>query len=324
MLRKLTVILLLMLVVGVPLAAAQDGPRRADEFDVPYIPNGDEEQVLDIYYPTVGEPPYPVMVMYHGGSWFSGSRDGMRRTALLFADEGYLVLNMEYRTGDYEAPTQAFDALCGMGWIHANADAYEMDTDRIYLWAESLGGYYAAMAAYAPSDLPGLEDCPYQIPRERDRTSGMIAIAGTISLWDSAHTPERVRQWAIVFDVADPLDFELRAADPDLPSDDASVVADVVDTESEAAALYDPVTYIDRNDPPALLIHHALDEVVPVATSEGFATVAREEGANVTLLIYNDQYFYPYHGFWYADDPNRATAQTTLGYIFAFLAAPQP
>lgn len=318
--RWLLVSLVLVLVVGPTVSAQDDGPRRADYFDVPYVPDGDSEQVSDIYLPTTGEAPHPAIVMYHGGSLLEGSRDGMRRTALLFADAGFVVFNMEYRTGaDHIAPAQAFDALCGLGWIHAHADEYGVDVDRIFTWAESMGGFFAAMASYAPADPAWLVGCPWEVPDEEDRTAGMIAIAGVVSLWEVAQQPEDRMMWARSMGMITDEQIEARTADPNLPSDAESVFGDLVDLSSPSAALFDPPTYIDRNDPPALLIHHALDAAVPVSASQHFAQVALDEGGRATLVVFNDQYFYPYHGFWYADEPSRATAQTTLRYIFAFL-----
>lgn len=313
-------LLCLILLAVVPTVSAQDGPRRADFFDVPYVPDGDPEQVSDVYLPTTGEAPHPAIVMYHGGSLYDGSRDGMRRTALVFADAGFVVFNMEYRTGlDFRAPDQPFDALCGLGWIHAHADDYGVDTARIFTWAESMGGYFAAIASYAPADPAWLEGCPWEVPDAEDRTGGMIAIAGVVSLWEPGQQADDRIMWALSLGVITDEELLARRADVNLPTDAESVFADLVDITSPAAQLYDPISYLDRRDPPALLMHHALDAAVPVSASERFAQVALAEGVSATVIVFADQYFFPYHGFWSADDPTRATAQTTLGYIFSFL-----
>lgn len=320
--RKLFLLAAILLIVAVvPSVAAQDGPRRADFFDVPYVPDGDPEQVTDIYLPTTGDAPHPAIVMYHGGSFYEGSRAGMRRTALVFADAGFVVFNMEYRTGwEYRGPDQPFDALCGVGFIHAHAAEYGVDTERIFTWAESMGGYYAAIASYAPSDPTWLEGCPWDVPDEEDRTAGMISIAGVVSLWEPGQQGVDRVGLARALRVIEDADVEAFVAEnPDLENDWEAIAAALIDPTTAAAMLYDPISYIDRKDPPALLIHHTLDAAVPVSASEHFAQVGLDEGASMTLILISDQYFYPYHGFWYANEPNRATAQTTLRYIFAFL-----
>ncbi|MCU0562716.1 MAG: hypothetical protein MUE48_02065 [Desulfobacterales bacterium] len=41
--------------------------------DLAYVDGGHERQKLDLYVPTSGEGPFPLIVWIHGGSWTYGS-----------------------------------------------------------------------------------------------------------------------------------------------------------------------------------------------------------------------------------------------------------
>ncbi|MEO1288736.1 MAG: hypothetical protein AAFV93_13290, partial [Chloroflexota bacterium] len=54
--------------------------------DIPYIENGHERQVLDIYLPTTTfDAPYPVMILVHGGGFFFGDNDSIENIAQRYA-----------------------------------------------------------------------------------------------------------------------------------------------------------------------------------------------------------------------------------------------
>ena len=40
--------------------------------DLAYVPGGHERQKLDLYVPTDGEGPFPLIVWIHGGGWKAG------------------------------------------------------------------------------------------------------------------------------------------------------------------------------------------------------------------------------------------------------------
>jgi len=48
------------------------------------------------------------------------------------------------------------------------------------------------------------------------------------------------------------------------------------------------VSHLDKDDPPALLIHGDLDRVVPVSQSQLFHQAAQSKGARSTLLVIRD------------------------------------
>jgi dipeptidyl aminopeptidase/acylaminoacyl peptidase len=96
--------------------------------------------------PTVGEPPYPVIVMNHG--FFSrtvyASGDGTDRAAEFLNQRGYLTVSSDYRTwADADTGVSlyysglAIDIINLMNALPSFPDA---DVERIGMWGHSMGG----------------------------------------------------------------------------------------------------------------------------------------------------------------------------------------
>jgi len=58
-----------------------------------------------------------------------------------------------------------------------------------------------------------------------------------------------------------------------------------VENNLQLAAAASPVTYVDKNSPPVLVLHGDRDGIVPVSQSYRFADVMRKAGANCELVI---------------------------------------
>jgi len=67
------------------------------ERDIPYVPNGDPAQVLDLYLPQrPSAKPLPLIVSVHGGGWSSGSKAGCPGIGLV--QQGYAAASIEFRS----------------------------------------------------------------------------------------------------------------------------------------------------------------------------------------------------------------------------------
>ena len=96
--------------------------------------------------PTVGEPPYPVIVMNHGffSRYIYNSGDGTDRAAEFLNRRGYLTVASDYRTwGDSETAESLFYsglAIDVINLMNALPSIPEADTERIGMWGHSMGG----------------------------------------------------------------------------------------------------------------------------------------------------------------------------------------
>ncbi|HXA47890.1 MAG TPA: alpha/beta hydrolase [Burkholderiaceae bacterium] len=111
--------------------------------DIEYAHRGDVSLCLDIMQPQ-GSGPHPVLIYLHGGAFAIGSKRTHRAPAAVYAAEGYLVCNVDYRL----APTDPFpaaiaDACAAWCWVVDHIGEYGGDPHRIALAGESAGANLA-------------------------------------------------------------------------------------------------------------------------------------------------------------------------------------
>ena len=96
--------------------------------------------------PTVGEAPYPVIVMNHGffSRYIYNSGDGTDRAAEFLNRRGYLTVASDYRTwGNSGTATSLFYsglAIDVINLMNALPSIREADTQRVGMWGHSMGG----------------------------------------------------------------------------------------------------------------------------------------------------------------------------------------
>lgn len=105
-------------------------------------------QKLDLYIPTTGSGPFPVVIMVYGdGFMFGDKADGAGLTGvdqLLAA--GYAVASINYRlSGEATYPAQIFDAKAAVRFLRANATEYNLNPDKFGAWGASAGGNLVAL-----------------------------------------------------------------------------------------------------------------------------------------------------------------------------------
>ena len=118
-----------------------------------------------------GKAPLPLVLSVHGGRWYYGTR---RDTGAIdvrqWAGFGFVAMSIDYRLVTCTpAPACYQDMLCAIRWAHANAEAYGIDTSRIFLIGMSAGGHMVSLAAtLGEGKFPrsgGWDDYPTDLPR---------------------------------------------------------------------------------------------------------------------------------------------------------------
>ena len=104
--------------------------------------------LADIARPATGTK-LPVVLSVHGGRWYFGTR---RDTGAIDVEQwagfGFFAMSIDYRLVTCTpAPAPYQDVLCAIRWVHANAQKYDLDRDRIFLLGMSCGGHMASLAA---------------------------------------------------------------------------------------------------------------------------------------------------------------------------------
>lgn len=158
-----------------PLPQAHAGAGFRVERDVVYTPD-DWPQALrgDLYLPLDAQTS-PAVVMVHGGGWDARDRSDMDGLSEALAEQGYAVLNVDYRLAPaWRYPAAVDDVVQAARWLVAHAGAYGLDASSLGGWGYSAGVHLVALAAMRddapkfaavvaggmPSDLPHYPHSP--------------------------------------------------------------------------------------------------------------------------------------------------------------------
>ena len=109
-----------------------------------------------IYIPA-GEPPFPLVVYFHGGGWVIGSLDTHDHVCRALANEsGSIVVSVDYRLApEHKFPTAAEDAYAATVWAAASAATLGGDPSRLAVAGDSAGGNLAAVVSLMARDRGG-------------------------------------------------------------------------------------------------------------------------------------------------------------------------
>ncbi|MSO95635.1 MAG: alpha/beta hydrolase [Thermoleophilia bacterium] len=218
---------------------------------VTYGPHPD--QVANLHLPAEKGGPWPCVALLHGGFWRSGwDRTLMTALAQDLARRGFAAWNIEYRRvgsdgggwpGTLEDVAAALDHL---------ASLEQIDAARVATCGHSAGGHLALWAA-ARHRLPGA--APGAGPLVRP--IGAVSQAGVCDL--------------------------VRGAEQGLGAGAcAAFLGGAPDEQPERYAAASPASLAPLGVP-QLLIHGEVDDIVPLAQSEGYAAVAGGEAELVAF-----------------------------------------
>lgn len=243
-------------------------PTMAQEpqilLDIPYIPDGQERQVLDVYLPENVDSPVPTLLMIHGGGFIFGDKDEMRSVAQSFQEMGYATVAPNYRLApDYTYPAQIEDVFCALAWTIHHAEEYGFDPTRLVLVGESAGANAAALLGTVDTPQQYLANCPYSLPDDF-QARAVVAYYMPVNL--TSCDCVAAQQMAALY--------------LGIPEGEAGQLETMQDRWADASPLY----WIDDNDPPFLLVHGERDSLVPLSESLAFQSAYEEVGGEVLLI----------------------------------------
>ncbi len=224
------------------------------ETDVIYSRTRGSAVLADIAYPVDGEN-LPVILYVHGGRWRAGQRvnDAGLQVAE-WAGRGFFAMTIDYRlVGASPAPAAYQDVQTAIRWVHAHADEYRIDQDRIYLIGNSSGGHLVALVAT-------LGEGPYE------RVGG----------WDNARSDVRA-----VVSAAGP--YELNTLSW------GNLWAPVEGDIHEARRIASPIHQIGPATKPILIVHSDDDRSVPIQQAVDMAAALAAAGIHHSFVHYEDR-----------------------------------
>lgn len=207
-----------------------------------YVEPGAPRQKLDLYIPfPVSAKPVPVIVYLHGGGWQRGSKADGRAFAFRMVAQGYAVACVGYRlSSEARFPAQLEDCKVAVRWLRDNAARYRLDIDHFGAVGVSAGGYLAAL----------------------------LGATGSTHLFDSGAHQGQSSSLQAVCEFFGPIDLlELYEYSDDHQSPQADEIAKLLGGDphvmQEQARMANPITYLEGDAPPYLLVHGTNDTVVP-------------------------------------------------------------
>ncbi len=259
--------------------------------NIPYLEGRtDASHLLDVYLPAnrpLFERPRPLIVWIHGGAWRKGSKDATPAAILPLC--GYVAASINYRlTDEATFPAQLEDCQNAIRFLRKHSGEYGIDPRRTGVWGVSAGGHLAVLVG-----LTG------------ERGSKSVELSKRVRLGQGKNRGEPDRgeigesmrgpRVQAVSDWCGPTDFmqitaqaaagnrlELKSRSGPV----AELLGGLPEERPEQAKLASPVTYVDGDAPPFLIVHGADDDVVPPQQSiELSKLLTRCSIANRLLMV---------------------------------------
>ncbi len=261
---------LLLAICVVPFAsrgAAGQGGIVPTIRDVEYANVDGIPLLLDLYLPSTGNGPAPVIVWIHGGGWRAGTKAGgpAARQSL----RGYAVASIDYRLSDVAThPAQINDCKAAIRWLRAHAGEYNLNPDRIAAYGSSAGGHLAAFLG----------------------TSGDVAeLEGDVG--GNSEYSSRVQAVVDWYGPAELLTMDAQA----LPcsglchtcagSPESLMVGCTITSCPDLAIAASPIHYVSPDDPPFLIHHGTNDCTVPPLQSQVLRDALAAADVDVSLTF---------------------------------------
>ena len=138
-------------------APALNGPPAAvAAVEDRLVPGPAGELPVRVYTPE-GEPPFPIVVFFHGGGWVVGTLDTYDPLCrALAAATPAVVVSVHYRLApEHRWPAAVEDAYAATVWASRNAAALGGAQHRLAVAGDSAGGNLAAVVALGARDRGG-------------------------------------------------------------------------------------------------------------------------------------------------------------------------
>ncbi len=210
--------------------------------------------LANLAYPD-GPALKPAILSVHGGRWRAGNRaDASSIKVAQWAEFGYVAMSIDYRlVGGSPAPAPYLDVLCAIRWLHAHAEEYRIDPERIYLIGQSAGGQLVSLAGtIGDGGFPRVGGWE----KARSDVRAVISVAATYEL--------NTLSWG---DLWTPATGDVKAA----------------------RTAVSPLHHVSATTRPTLVIHSDDDKSVPVQQAIDMAARLQAAGVPHRFVHYTDR-----------------------------------
>lgn len=214
-------------------------------------------QKLDLYLPKNSTGKIPLIIEIHGGGFVSGDKYPSPH-AYFLVPNGYAVAALNYRLAKEAIfPAGVEDVKSAVRWLRANADKYNFDINNFGVIGGSAGGYYSSILGV---------------------TGGVRDFDVGTNLGYSSSVRAAVDEYGIS-------NFSSLASETNNSRAGWLGCSDVFSASCVNAAKASPVTYIDSNDSPFLILHGENDDQIPIEQSKEFYAALQKAGVPSDLIL---------------------------------------
>jgi acetyl esterase/lipase len=219
------------------------------QMDIEYARVNNHALLLDLHRPSNVRNP-PLIVYVHGGAWRAGSKRDVPIAGLL--DHGFAIASVDYRLSTQARfPAQIHDIKAAIRFLRAKAAAFGINTDKAAIMGSSAGGHLAALVGVTN----GHRELEGAVGDHLDQSS---AVSTIVSFYGASNLLSILGQST---------EFGLTVRLPALKL----LLGDLPEKVPALSKLASPVTHLDKEDPPLLLLHGDADPQMPPAQSAEFA-----------------------------------------------------
>ncbi|MCU1454371.1 MAG: carboxylesterase family protein [Acidimicrobiales bacterium] len=198
----------------------------------------------------------PVLLQVHGGAWVIGNKDQQAMPLMAhMCDRGWICVAINYRLSPRATwPDHIVDVKRALAWVKANIAEHGGDPDFVAITGGSAGGHLSSLAALTPNEpafQPGFESAD----------TSVVAAVPFYGVYDFTNRDGTGRA-----------DMEPFLAERVFKA-----------TLTEARDRWDqasPMSWVDADAPPFMVVHGANDSLVPVEQARAFAAMLRAESKN--------------------------------------------
>lgn len=223
---------------------------------------------MDIVRPA-DKQNYPCVIFLTGGGFMFAPKNSSLYNRCEIAKAGYVVASIEYHVATNGLYSDAVkDTKAAIRFMRANAEKYGIIPDEVAVWGESAGGYL----------------------------TGMTGTTNGEEVFEEGENPEQssdVQAAIVVYGLSD---LTKIGADYDKEAEEAHFTKEAPEAmfvhgknsgltildKPEVVAKSNPVNYVDKNDPPFLLIHGTVDALVSPSQSVLLHNALRKAGVEST------------------------------------------
>lgn len=233
---------------------------------------------MDIYMPAVKQK-VPAVIFVPGGWWLTAQKVAGMQICVQLAQAGFVAATIDYRTiGTANYIDSIGDVKAAIRYLRANADKFNIDKNKIAVIGMSAGGYLATMVGVT-SGVDKFNFGDYL--DERVDVQAVVDIFGPTDLTKVAADYPKAKQDMYNSPGAPPALFV-----NGVPCYKDSKGGSLLDTP-ETAKDSNPLTYIDKNTPPFLIMNGNADKTVSPSQNKILYDALIKHGIDAEHYIIN-------------------------------------